>query len=327
MKINWKKFFIINFIFIVVILMVAEICSFYSYRIRYADLLKTQSTLYDDPEEYIKENTPRYMAPKRFDYSVIEEWLKQKVFPSQEKNSKRPIVTVGCSYTEGVGLVDNQTFAAKLNKYTGRTTYNRGVGGSGIQLVYRQLTDKDFKKDIPDAEYVIYTFIYDHFFRQFQTLFCPYMAEVNFRYKLNNGHLQEINSPFWFMYWSFLVKSYLEYKKNIDIDKEISNGFPLFFATLQGSLDETKKKYPDSKFVFIEFPQEYLCSPDYEEGSFELKPEQIDKIEKMGIIYVNASELVGHRFCEKKYRVSDKDHPSEQAWDEFVPLLVKKLNL
>ena len=327
MSLNWKKILIINFSIIFVILVIAEFCSLQSYKMRYAELIKSQANVSDNPAEFIKENTPHYTAPLRFDYKVIEN-LYNKVYYPDKNTTKRPIVTLGCSYTEGVGLEDEQTFAAKLNKLTGRMTYNRGVGGSGIQLVYRQLSDENFKNEVPDAEYVIYTNIYDHVYRQFQSLLTPYSSQIQLRYRLTkDGKLQEIKTPFWFMYWSFLVKNYFEYERGVLSHKEFVNGWPLFFATLQASYDEAQKKYPNSKFVFIEFPQSDLCSPDYVDNLYELSEEQVARIKKMGIIYINASKLAGHRFCEKKYRIADNDHPSEAAWDYFVPLLIKELNL
>ncbi|MDO5304185.1 MAG: hypothetical protein Q4E87_01265, partial [bacterium] len=82
-----------------------------------------------------------------------------------------------------------------------------------------------------------------------------YSSQIQLRYRLTkDGKLQEIKTPFWFMYWSFLVKNYFEYERGVLSHKEFVNGWPLFFATLQASYDEAQKKYPNSKFVFIEFP-------------------------------------------------------------------------
>lgn len=198
----------------IVIILIAEFCSLLSYRIRFEDTIKTQSNISDNPTKFFKENVPHYIFPRKFDYKVIEDIVKPRVYPSNTKTSKRPIITIGCSYTEGVGLEENQTFAYKLNKYTGRTTYNCGIGGSGLELVYRQLSDDNFKNNIPDAEYVIYTFLYNHLSRQFQNLLCPYKSELYINYSLKNGHLKEDASSFWFMYWSFLVKAILEYQEN-----------------------------------------------------------------------------------------------------------------
>lgn len=326
MGIKLKKFLVVNIAIILVILVIAEIFALFSYRNRYSELIFNQANLFDNPQEVIKENTPHYSFPKRFDYSVFEERMKYRVFKN-EKPKNRPVVTIGCSYTEGAGLEDNQTFAAKLNKLTGRTTYNRGVSGTGPQMVYRQLIDKDFKTDVPDAEYVIYTFIHHHLYRQFQTMFCPYSSEINLQYTLKNGKLTEKSNPFWFMYWSFLLKTYFEYQTNVHYEQEFTKNLPMFSCFLKNSVEKMHELYPNSKFVLVEFPQSDLCSDNYEEGMYELTPENIKMIEDLGIIYINASKLAGHRFCEKKYRLPDNDHPSEAAWDELTPKIVEKLGL
>lgn len=326
MNTKLKKFLIVNIAIILVICVIAEIVAFYSYRNRYSELISNQANLFDNPQEVIKENTPHYLFPRKFDYSIFEERMKFRIFKT-ENPKKRPIVTIGCSYTEGAGLENNQTFASKLNKLTGRTTYNRGISGTGPQLVYRQLIDKDFKKDVPDAEYVIYTFIHHHLYRQFQTMLCSYTSEINLQYSLKNGKLTEKSHPFWFMYWSFLLKTYFEYKTNVLYGQEFSQDLPMFLCFLKNSVDKMHELYPDSKFVLVEFPQSDLCLDNYEEGMYELTPENIKMIEDLGIIYINASKLVGHRFCEKKYRLPDNDHPSETTWDELTPKIVEKLGL
>ena len=332
MKNKVGKIIVLNIAIILGALLVSEFIALSSYKAKYKGLIEAQANLFGNPREFIKQNSPHYSFPVKFDYNQIDEKVKTKVYKA--KNSKkRPVVTIGCSYTEGNGLDENQTFAYKLNKLTNRTTYNRGVSGSGPQLVYRQLSDENFKKEIPDAEYVIYTFIHNHLHRQFQTLFCPYTSDINLKYTLENGNLTETSSPFWFMYWSFLVKTYLEWKIVPQFENEIKNNYQLFNKILQSSVDEMHKKYPNSKFVLVEFPQSSLCIPkdgfeeDIKKYEEELTEEQIKKIEEMGIIYINASKLAGHKFCDKRYRLPDGDHPSEVAWDELTPKIVKKLGL
>ncbi len=323
---NLKKILIINLFVVLMAVLIAEIFAYSSYRIKYADLVRDQANLCDNPEECIKQNMPHYSLPKKIQYEDFEYDIKDRVYKSKNPQ-KRPIVTIGCSYTDGATLEENQTFAYKLNQMTGRTTYNRGISASGPQLVYRQLTDKNFKKEVPDAEYVIYTFIHHHLCRQFLILMNPFTSDINIQYRIKNGKLVEYYSPLSYLSFSFIIKSYLEYKNTKDFQKEFQEGLPLFTKYMEESVKQTKKLYPNSKFVLLEFPQSDICNANYEKGLYELTQSQIETIEKLGIIYVKASDLVGHNFCEDKYRMEDKDHPSEIAWEEFVPKLVKKLNL
>lgn len=324
MKFNWKNFWIINICLCALIVIGAEIAAYISYNAKYMPLVIQHSKGYDNPKEFIRANKPHHQFPRKFSYKNVKDnyGFSDDVFLS--KNSKkRPIITIGCSYTYGAMLNQEQTFAYKLHELTGRTSYNRGVCSTGTQFVYWQLIDKNFKKEIPDAEYVIYTFIYDHIRRNVRDLVMEYGPDIELNYEIKNGELVEKPRPFWFMYWSFLVKTYLQYSSNNRFISELSNENPLLLKTVEKSVEQTHKLYPDSKFVFLEFPEPGYCG----NHSYSLDANTVKKIKDMGIIYVNAKELVGHDFCAKKYWAQDEYHPSEEAWNEVVPKLAEKLHL
>ena len=333
MKRNIKKILIINLFVLVVILIVAEALSFLTYYSRYRGSILELSQYSDNPKEYIKEFLDNgmvgYSKVGDFNYDeFVGEERKHRVYDkfTPKNTHKRPIVTIGCSYTEGVRLNEDETFAYKLNKYTGRTAYNRGLSGTGTNFVYRQLADKNFKNEVPDAEYFIYTFIYDHVFRQFEDSF-PFAPEVMVRYEIKDGQLVEKKRPFLFAYSSFIVKIYCEHRTKKEQIYEIWHGLPLFMATIEASVKEMKKKYPNSKFVLLEYPEFAICRNEpWAETSF-LKPEEIEQLEKMGVIYLSVEDLIGNKLCEKKYRASDGEHPGALAWDVLVPKLAQRLNL
>lgn len=318
------KIICFNIIFLLLLLGIAEAYSYKMYNDKYSSLMKTQSEAFaNNDKDFYK---VKYNLVKPFNYKYFTNELDNDVYTTA--NKKRGIITIGCSYTRGVGLEKNQTFAAKLNKYTGRTTYNRGVSGTGTQMVYRQLADKNFQREIPDAEYVIYTFIWDHLYRMFRPLYSPYSGEMVICYKLENNSLREIKYPFYPLYSLFTFRNFIDNKSCLEAKKEFSTGCPLFLKTVEESQKMMKKLYPDSKFVLLEFSEGPMCREDYIEGSEELQEAEIKKLEDMGIIYINAEKLVGHKLRDlDKYRVADKDHPSERAWDEVVPKLVQELNL
>lgn len=316
-----KNILLTNLILTIVIFFIIEIIAFGFFKLKYTNIIKFQSKGAENPQEFIKENTPHYSFPKKFNYTRVED--EAKTYKSDITAKKRPIVTIGCSYTYGCGLEENQTFAYKLNKITGRTTYNRGIPASGPQLVYRQISDKNFKSQIPESEYIIYTFIYSHLNRQFRSLIAPFSSDIDLNYSLKNDTITEKRHPFWFMYWSFAVKTYLEF----ELEYVPKNEWLLFYKTMEASVNEMKKKYPNCKFVLLEFPDANFCWGKEAKDKRKLTNQQISQLEELGIIYINSMELVGHDFCESKYRVEDKDHPSELAWNELLPNLVEKLKL
>lgn len=265
-----------------------------------------------------------YGKVKHYLYEDVVRKTRGKIY--RGNSDKRPILTIGCSFTEGSFLQGKQTFAYKLNKLTDRTTYNRGIGSTGPQWVYRQLSDKKFKRDVPDAEYVFYTFINDQIRRMFITSIAPWQNYVDLNYRLKDGKLVERKDFLQSFYFSFWVKKYLAGKEQKEIEQEYRNGMPLFIATMQESVNTMHKLYPDSKFVLLDAPEAYEFESCYENNK--LPKTVVEKLEKMGIIYIDAEDLVGHQLRDiDKYRVSDRKHPNEAFWDEIAPALVKRLNL
>jgi len=321
---NIKKIILVNIIVIFAIFTVLELIS---KNIEEKELLKAYQWQFQNFKDVDKLKI-NYKPVKNFDYNkIVMSKVKNKVYKG---NKKGAIVTIGCSNTAGEGLQENQTFAYKLNKYTGRTTYNRGVSASGPQLVYRQLIDKDFKKQIPDAEYIIYVFLSgDHILRQF--LYSLMCVDTNNnivpRYTLKNNELKEVN-PIWYkMFFFSLTRKIINIKTKYEYEKEENEGYPLFFKTMEECVKVTQTKYPNSKFVLLEVTHPRNSESTETETCF--TKEQIAYLKKLGIIYINVEELVGHDFNDiKKYRiVEDGDHPNERYWDEIVPALSKKLNL
>lgn len=321
---NIKKYLLINGCVLLLLLFVAEFLCFQSYKFRYSSLIESQSQNCEDVEQAKKELAIRYKAPRFCKIEGMND--SERIF--QGTSDKKPIIVIGCSYAYGVCLDREDNFAANLNKVTGRKTYNRGIPGSGPQFVYLQLKNKQIKQDIPEADIIIYPFIYSHISRSFEHLLTYFLTDINPLLEEKNGKLIEKKQPFWFLYSSFIAKVFLEYSDEQTYFKELNAGKPLFFKTLEESYKEAKKKYPNVKFVLLEVSQGNMCEPDYQKGSQELTEEDINRIKSLGIIYLNAEEVVGHDFRDvDKYRIADKDHPNGKLWAELTPKLVQKLGI
>ena len=315
-----KKIIFINIITIVLILCIVEFLSFQTCK----NKIERQINLCSAIEQCRSDFEVTYTKAKKFNYYDMIKPCLTRVYKG---NKKGGIVTIGCSYTYGMLLEEPQIFAYKLNKLTGRTTYNRGVCGSGPQMVYRQLSDKNFKNEVPEADYIIYTFLYDHLGRQNRRLLSIISSVLLNNYKITNNELTEIKRPFWFLYSLFSAKIIAEYGESKGW-ANYNKTYKLFLKTMEESVKAMKTNYPNAKFILMEFPCPIESQKDYKKGSFELSTEQIKDIEKLGIIYINAKELVGNKILDiEKYRMYDGDHPNERVWDEIVPALAKKLNL
>lgn len=235
---------------------------------------------------------------------------------------KRPLLFFGCSYTYGSTINENQTLSYKVSKLTGRTAYNRGFPGAGPQMMLLQLQDSNFYKEIPDAQYVIYTYIGAHLQRLYIYNNCisptfDKKYEANPRYQLKNGKLEKVKPRFLLFYSSFTVRKiqdYIQEQKERDQEKS----FELFLAILKESQRLVKMHYKNAKFIILLYK---------DSGKQTLDKSKIEALEKAGFIVIDSEKLVGHELTSQKYRSEDKEHPSEAAWNEVAPKLVKELNL
>lgn len=321
-----KTIFFFNVLIILSILLIAEFVSKFIETRELCNMWKIQNPEMFSDKDIFK--TLGYVQIQPFDYEKIV--MSEVRGISQGTNAnKRPVITIGDSYTYGSNLDKRQTFAEKISKYTGRTTYNRGVSGTGPQMVYRQLIDKDFKKQIPDAEYIIYVLLSeDSIYRQFLYSKCGlHYNKVIPKYVIKNNKLAEDNFLWYKLLFFSLGRRILVLKSKRDSYYEAMGNFPLFFKTMEECVNAVNMNYKNAKFVLLEMTHPLISDEDKEKNE-PLNKKMIKRLEKMGIIYINAEELVGHDFNDvKKYRVADKDHPNELMWDEIVPKLSEKLNL
>lgn len=316
---NVLKIILINLSIFILLFLLLEFLTYLQPNKTDADYIKRYN-------EYAKENhLPKlklgYYPCVEFNYNRAKKTFRP-VEIGKLKDIKRPVLFFGCSFTYGSMLENNQTLSYKISKLTGRTTYNRGFPGSGPQLMLLQLQDPQFYKEVPDTQYIIYTFIWDHILRLYAYNNCIAPTsegnyEINLRYRLKNGKLEKVKPGYLLFYRSFLVKKiqyYIKQKKSMDKEEY----FPLFLKILKESQSLAKKHYKNPKFVILLYK---------DSGGAIFNESQIKAIEKEGFIVIDAEKLVGHELMSQKYRMPDKEHPSEQAWNEIAPKLIKKLNL
>ena len=122
--------------------------------------------------------------------------------PSDFASDINQVILVGCSYTFGSSLEDEETFQYLLEKQINHPVYNLGIcSGSPREILYI-LNDKRFlnsvvNTDFNNIKYIIYTFIPDHLHRLY---FDPYIISPHFVVKKDKT-----------------LHPYLVYKKEINI--------------------------------------------------------------------------------------------------------------
>ncbi|MBQ9244940.1 hypothetical protein IJ182_01590 [bacterium] len=295
------KKFIINLLLIFIVIAAIEVCAF--------NKTKEENDIF---KQQVKKLASNNADSFKTEYKILDDFS-----PSIWRNSfykpnsnKKPFLWFGCSFAEGAGLEDKETPCYKLSKITGRSCINRSKGATGTQFVYSQLKDDNITNEIPDVDYIIYTFIWDHTRRLYLYQVNPLIYMFNIRYKLQNGKLKEIKPIFKPLYSLYFVKRILNRKITEETFQERKD-YNLFNAMLQESFKISKEKYPNAKFIMIEFP---------ELSKMKLPENEVNKLEEIGITVVDAEKLMDDiDVYNKKYWLSDDIHPTSELWDKFLP--------
>ncbi len=305
------KRIIINLLLIVIVLGIAEFTSFIAIKNKNEFFIMKANKSGTDPianEFKTKYKILEDFNPENFRKSIIKEDTK-----------KNPIILFGCSFAEGAGLNDENTPCSKLSKLTGRSCINRSKGATGTQFIYYQLLNTDNNNEYKNADYIIYVFIWNHLHRLYNYQISPLIYMFNLRYKADKyGKLKEIKPKFKFIYSSFFIKSILNKKIFLDIDKE-EKDFKLFNAMMKEIYRLSKEKYPNAKFIMLEFP---------ETSHLELPENEIKTLNSYGIEVIKAREFLNNiNYYERKYWLEDEIHPTSELWDFILPQLKEKYSM
>lgn len=224
------------------------------------------------------------------------------------KSRKKPILFTGCSFTHGTGLEDQDTISALFSKLTGRSVYNRAGRGFGLNQFLYQAHRGDIYKQMPEPEYIIYTFIYDHLHRMDKFKMAPDDIAFQPAYKIKNGSLIEIKPKFYNYLYSVNCYQYFHtyWLNKIDFKK-----VKLFFNETER---EIHRHWKDSTLVILVFQDGAEDSSIWEE------------LKKENYTVIKTSELTDIDLNKEEYK-SDGCHPSKEVWEILAPELIKRLNI
>jgi hypothetical protein len=283
--------------------LIVFVCVFFNIFIIFdlvADLVAIYGGIYLEP--VITEPGPRYENRLPYD------------------KTKTSIATMGCSFTEGDGIAEEETFAYKLQKETGRKTYNLGLSGHGIQhVLYLIQTYKLFnqskKNEIP--EYVIYIFIDDHLRRMYKSSFLDESFKNQTYFRIGN-HLYRRTPEITF--WDYIEMSpfggFINYSRFLIASD--AKRFKLFKLYIDTCNRELKKRNPNTKFVILVYDNYNLVIPTERWREFENEGIKVLRFDGGKYDYLQMPE----------YRSSiDHAHPSGRAWDDIVPVVIEQLQL
>lgn len=267
--------------------------------------------------------TGKYETYKFFNPNMIYHFVKEIPHSTAKtdrnrsfiKNSEKSILLLGCSYTFGSNLEPNQSFSYYLSNLTGRTVYNLGVEGGGIQHMLYLTEDKDFTHKYKDVDLIIYTFIFDHIKRNNRFFNSSVFSPVcNFRMVKQGDEYVKANEWYAFLSKIFLFRYFLDGIAAIkNLDNYYQENCDSFVDMLNHTKRNLKTMYPDAKFVFLFFQAE--------------KTESLTKNLDKDIYIFSTKEFDKIDLNRPEYRHGEDWHPTEKVWQDFVPLFVEKLKV
>lgn len=316
MKIN-KKVIFMNILLLLIFIPVSDYLIFTHYCS--PEFRKERNISYD--YFYKKEPFPtsRCLNREKYYFRTLE----------QDNANKKSIALLGCSFTYGDSLSDEETFSHQLYEKTkGYDIYNWGICGAGIQHMLYLLKDIKVLNEIKNPpEYVIYTYIPSHIERIRYYYFTENTSNfiaITSKFDSHKNIVLEKDvffpKPF---YKTFIMKLLFDLKskyEKINETKYFNENKEMLYQILLQTKQIINNKYPQTKFVILIYDEN--PSNDFH---FYMK-DYFDKLQQNGFIIIKVDDLIG---AEQKNKERQKDgfHPNAQAWNLIVPKLIEKLNL
>jgi hypothetical protein len=278
----------------------------------YVEDKKGQRKRYSFKKEAEKEE---FLSKKQYkiiydvDYSMLGKFFR---YTKGNISSEYAYIFLGCSFTFGDGLKDDQTlpyYFSKLKNFNANVL-NFGVIGKSTNFGLNILNSDIINKYLTKAQNIhfIYSLISDQAFRNFN--FNLYDRNDDWIYK--NGKWMRIKQPFATVQIIF-AKSYIFRKVFLPLIDESNKDF--YENYLINSLNEireiVKNKY-NAEFTIIVWPSIEI---DFKER---LALEKFDIIELPGYFDPPHEE-------ESQYRIPYDDHPTAKANEEIAQILYKHL--
>ena len=309
-----KKLLLINFLLLAVIFTVSEFF------------------IYNKFFRFEKSFIPDYSY--RDDFKIYDD---ARVISGSEYNNE-PVLLLGCSYTYGHGLAENETFSAQLSEKTKRPVYNWGQIGNGLFHNILKLREPYNQKFITKGKpkYIIYTYMFDQTLRMsYLQNSIPYFTRVMYYARKNNlipnqkfipfidrfYTVQFIRDKFW--------NDYLFNNQKFDDINVFFDYLKFLFLTMKS---ETDKLFPESEFIVLIYDENmddiYELHKNFYEKLF--KSDRWKELGEYGIKTVSTKELLGFEPDNNYMLKSDTTthpQPSAKAWEVIVPELTKRYNL
>ena len=300
-----------NFLVFLIFCFVFEGLSFFAFVYKYRSFYFNKDILSETKYIFNFDNFDLIKNKKLMEYKHI-----YKVFRGCGNGN---IILFGGSYAAGDYLSRNDNMGNVLAIATGKTVYNRAIPATGTGSALYQLEYMDLKSKIPQADYVIYDFQFEHLNRILTAMPIPAFHIYSARYTIKDNHLNLYKYPLW--------KCLASYFYSVRLISDYINGYMAWsentsdlFCLIVSQMDKRiKELYPNAKFIILVY-----CDPLTIKSEVEPTFDRIKK-ENKDIQIVYTSEFSCGKDIEKgKYVADDGAHPSKEAFRLLIPEFSKK---
>ncbi len=231
-----------------------------------------------------------------------------------ESPDKSAIIIMGCSFSYGYTLKNEETFHYKLSEYTKRSVYNLSlIGGSPREMLYMLRNKKFLNSGLlknRKAQYFIYINIPSHRnrlyanYRQFVPVFKPVNNNTRLKYYRNFFNDRS------FLYYQAMFF----YTHHLMNKKKAFNDLKLYIKEINRAIQNKFDNYGSpSKLVVLVY------------GDF--SDDDWSELNDENIIVIKINNILGFDILDKQYKINDNMHPNAKAWEVIVPALAKELDL
>ncbi len=240
-----------------------------------------------------------------------------RVTPIKNISSRDKFVLfLGCSFTYGEGVEDNQTLPYYLGSYTKEyQPYNFGFHGHGPFDILAQLENIDFKHEIKEPNgIVIYSFIDDHVERMLGSIKVmqwkvadPYYQQTTLgKFKRKETFLT--GRPLETIFYYVLSKSKLLQALKFNWPGVHQPQIKQAAESIRQMKDKFSLKYPHSSFYVLLYPGEFT-------------QHLIPFLDQMNIKYLDYTKE------PFDYLNKNDQHPSAMAYKKIATKITRDLNL
>ena len=273
-----------------------------------------------DISGYDTESFPDDFVSLELNLETYEKFCGEKRFEFGREYTSKPIVIFGCSYVYGHGLNIDETFPYILSKITQKPIYSYSQCGGILDINFN---DKENEKNIENADYVIYLYMYEHVKRY---LIIKYIVD-QYNEIFPTGRAERIINKL------FLVRYFKAKKKQKEIFLHTDKSAKYFKNIIIKWYKKTKAIIPNAKYIIIiydeKLPRDILA---YDEIIFFHKImnsniwSELEKETDGNIKVVHTKDITGFTF-DKNYKLKEDIsnwHPNAKAWETFTPLFAKQ---